>query len=141
MKYRSTATALTALALAATLSACSSDDDDSAKKSTPSTPTAAASASASNTADTQRSSGIPPKPTGPERAALLAAIKAVAPDAAAHEEKAIDAARNQCQAINSGGAKLDWSASQRFSYKDVTTTEAQGKAINQALKASGFCNT
>ena len=42
-------------------------------------------------------------------------------------------------AINGGAQKLDYFASQRFSYKDVTTTEAQGKAINDALKASGFC--
>ncbi|MFE6062529.1 hypothetical protein [Streptomyces sp. NPDC056431] len=33
----------------------------------------------------------------------------------------------------------DWFASQHFTYKDVTTTEAQGKVINQALKDSGFC--
>ncbi|MFE6379214.1 hypothetical protein [Streptomyces roseolus] len=86
-------------------------------------------------------SGIPPKPTGAEREALLAAIKAVNPDAVRYEDKAIDAARNQCHAINGGGNKLDWSASQRFTYKDVVTTEEQGKALNEALKASGFCNT
>ncbi|MFF9819811.1 hypothetical protein [Streptomyces sp. NPDC014006] len=52
---------------------------------------------------------------------------------------ALDAARNQCSSINNGGQRLDWMNSQRFSYKDVTTSEAQGKAINNALKASGFC--
>ncbi|EPD63766.1 hypothetical protein [Streptomyces sp. HGB0020] len=40
---------------------------------------------------------------------------------------------------NGGGQKLDWTASQRFTYKDVTTTEAQGKQINEALTQLHFC--
>ncbi len=56
-----------------------------------------------------------------------------------YEDKAIDAARNQCSALNGGGGKADWAASQRFTYKDITTTEAQGKQINEALKGLGFC--
>ena len=50
-----------------------------------------------------------------------------------------DAARNQCSALNGGAQKVDWLASQRFSYGDVTTSEAQGKQINEALKGLGFC--
>lgn len=83
------------------------------------------------------SSGIPPVPTGADRQELLDAIAQAAPDAARYEDKAIDAARNQCSALDSDRA--DWLASQRFTYKDVTTTEAQGKKINQALKDTGFC--
>ncbi|CAM5474450.1 MULTISPECIES: hypothetical protein [Streptomyces] len=41
----------------------------------------------------------------------------------------------------SGSGKVGWAASQRFTYEDVTTTEAQGKQINEALKGLGFCKT
>ncbi|WP_432032755.1 hypothetical protein [Streptomyces antibioticus] len=84
------------------------------------------------------SSGIPPVPTGADRQELLNAIAQAAPDAARYEDKAIDAARNQCSALDSDRA--DWLASQRFTYKDVTTTEAQGKQINTALKSLRFCD-
>lgn len=86
-----------------------------------------------------KAAGIPPVPTGAERQELLDALAQAAPDTVTYEDKAIDAARNQCSAINGGSNRLDWLASQRFTYKDVTTTEAQGKKINDALKASGFC--
>ncbi|WP_330455688.1 hypothetical protein OIB37_01675 [Streptomyces sp. NBC_00820] len=83
--------------------------------------------------------GLPPEPTGAKRAQLLHDLSAVSPNIVKYEDKAVDAARNQCTAINGGAVKLDRSASQRFSYKDVTTTQAQGKQINRALKTSGFC--
>lgn len=92
------------------------------------------------TGDAARSAGIPKEPTGKERQDLLDALAAAAPDVVRYEDKAVDAARNQCMAINGKANKLDWSASQRFSYKDVTTSEAQGAKINAALKDSGFCN-
>jgi hypothetical protein len=87
-----------------------------------------------------KAAGIPPEPTGTKRQELLDALAQAAPATVTHEDKAIDAARNQCSAINGDSNRLDWLASQRFTYKDVTTTEAQGKKINDALKASGFCN-
>lgn len=87
-----------------------------------------------------KDAGIPPEPTGAERQQLLDALTQAAPDTVRYEDEAVDAARNQCSAINNGSTKADWAASQRFTYKDVTTTEAQGKKINDALKASGFCN-
>lgn len=133
MKRTATAAVMSAAALLA-LTACSSDE--TAPEAKPS-----ATAPAPTTPAAAPKSGLPPKPTGQVRADLLAALKAVAPDTVRYEDKAVDAARNQCQAINGNGAKLDWTASQRFTYKDVTTTEAQGKAINEALKKSGFCNT
>ncbi|MFJ3308286.1 hypothetical protein ACIPSA_35450 [Streptomyces sp. NPDC086549] len=83
--------------------------------------------------------GIPPEPTGAKRAELLRALAAANPGIVKYEDKAINAARNQCSAINSDSSKADSAASQRFTYKDVTTTEAQGKQINEALKGLGFC--
>jgi hypothetical protein len=118
-----------------------------AKDTTPEESTKTEKPAASATADSDqkqktdpgKTAGIPPKPTGQERQDLLDALAAAAPDVVRDEDKAIDAARNQCSAINGGAQRLDWSAAQRFTYKDVFTTEAQGKKINDALKASGFC--
>ncbi|MEU8794875.1 hypothetical protein [Streptomyces sp. NPDC048643] len=87
----------------------------------------------------QAGNGIPPEPTGVERAQLLRALAAANPATVKYEDKAIDAARNQCGAINGGAQRLDYFAAQRFTYKDVTTSKAQGKQINQALKEGGFC--
>ncbi|MFG3085114.1 hypothetical protein [Streptomyces parvulus] len=130
MNTRTTATALAAAALLA-LTACTSSSDDEANK-----PTATPSPDFSKA---EKAAGIPPEPTGAKRQQLLDALAKAAPDVVKYEDDAIDAARNQCSAINGGGAKLDWTASQRFTYEDVTTSEAQGKAINEALKSSGFC--
>jgi ABC-type glycerol-3-phosphate transport system substrate-binding protein len=131
--------AAAAVILAAALTACSSSDDttDAGSKPTP-------KASTSHTpdpaySDAMKAAGIPPEPTGDERTALLKALAAVKPDVVTYEQRAVDASRNQCSAINKGAQRLDWLASQRFTYKTVTTTEAQGKQINQALKDSGFC--
>jgi len=133
MRIRTAAAA--AVILTAALSACSSSDD-----ATDATPKASTTHTPDPTySDAMKAAGIPAEPTGTSRAALLKALGTVNPDIIKYEDKAIDAARNQCSAINSGSGKADWTASQRFTYKDVTTTEAQGKKINDALKASGFC--
>ncbi|MET8030520.1 hypothetical protein AB0D78_45595 [Streptomyces avermitilis] len=131
MKTRAiTALLLTAAALTACTTTNSSSDKPAKKpKSTPSVNMSAA----------EKVAGIPPEPTGAKRAELLRALAAANPDIVKYEDKAIDAARNQCSAINGAGSKVDWSASQRFTYKDVTTTEAQGKQINDALKGLKFC--
>ncbi|MFE7033614.1 hypothetical protein ACFU9Y_25180 [Streptomyces sp. NPDC057621] len=161
MNTRTTVVALTAIALLS-LSACGSDDSGPPAPATPK-PSAPASALPSDPApsgdptteeptasphpeeeqsDAARSAGIPTKPTGQQRQNLLDALAQAAPDVVRYEDKAIDASRNQCSAINGEGVKrVDWLASQRFTYKDVTTTEAQGAKINQALKTTGFCNT
>jgi cytoskeletal protein RodZ len=102
-------------------------------------PAASATADRDQETDAGKAAGIPPKPTGEERQALLNALAAAAPDVVRYEDKAIDAARNQCSAINGGAQRLNWSASQRFTYKDVVTSEAQGAKINKALEDSGFC--
>ncbi|MFF0033383.1 hypothetical protein ACFYS7_35425 [Streptomyces avermitilis] len=132
MKTRAiTALLLTAAALTACTTTTSSSSDKPAKKpkSTPSVNMSAA----------EKAAGIPAEPTGAKRAELLRALAAANPDIVKYEDRAIDAARNQCSAINGAGSKVDWTASQRFTYKDVTTTEAQGKQINDALKGLKFC--
>ncbi|MDX3294625.1 hypothetical protein PV569_13005 [Streptomyces scabiei] len=115
-----------------------SGEPEEPKKTKKPTPSATADRQEEKT-DAGTSTGIPPKPTGKERQALLDALASAAPDVVRYEDKAIDAARNQCSAINGSAQRLNWSAAQRFTYKDVVTTEAQGKKINDALKASGFC--
>lgn len=154
LKNRATVYAAALLTAATALTACTStstdDSKDDPKPSTTKTPAPASTTPAppaspsdpspsSDPGDAAKALGIPPKPTGADRAKLLRALAAANPDTIRYEDKAIDAARNQCAAINGGAQKLDWTASQRFTYKDVTTTEAQGKQINQALKDSGFC--
>ncbi|MBZ6250558.1 hypothetical protein KVH27_19520 [Streptomyces olivaceus] len=131
MNTRTAAAALAAAALL-TLTACSSssDEDTDAKPKATATPSDRA----------PEKSSIPPRPTGEKRQQLLDALAAAAPDIVRYEDKAIDAARNQCSAFGEGVKRPDWLASQRFTYKDVTTSEEQGKAINDALKSSGFCN-
>ncbi|MEW2515548.1 hypothetical protein [Streptomyces sp. NPDC046870] len=135
MNTRITAVVLVA-ASALALTACSSSSD-SDTRSAPS-PKASKTPSPDWSA-AERSVGIPPKPTGAEREALLRALAAANPDIVKYEDKAIEAARNQCSAVNHKAQRMDWAASQRFSYKDVTTTEAQGKQINEALEGLGFC--
>ncbi|WP_234485286.1 hypothetical protein [Streptomyces sp. MBT97] len=141
MRIRHTAAATIAM-LACTLTACTSTDSSS--DTTAAKPKATASKTTEEVTQKQKddalaAAGIPKEPTGADRQKLLGTLAAVAPDVVRYEDKAIDAARNQCSSINGGGQKLDWAASQRFSYKDVATSEAQGAKINAALKKSGFC--
>lgn len=134
-----TKTAALLLAALATLTACQDTSDKADSKKTASSAPAKDDAPQAAKDAAAKAAGIPPKPTGADRQELLDALAAAAPDVVTYEDKAIDAARNQCSAINGGSQRLDWSAAQRFTYKDVVTTEAQGKKINDALKASGFC--
>ena len=130
-------TAVTAT-LAVTLVGCSaitgSDKADSTKSTGTPTPENMVDAGTA-----KKTYGIPTVPTGARRAELLRALAAVSPDIVKYEDKAIDAARNQCGALNGDSVKADQAASQRFTYKDVTTTEAQGAKINEALKGLDFC--
>ncbi|MET7736545.1 hypothetical protein ABZT02_35100 [Streptomyces sp. NPDC005402] len=135
MRTRITIAAITA-ALAVTLVGCNSSDDDSKPKAEA---TKSSSQPSVDVSAAEKAAGIPAEPNGAKRAELLRALAAANPDIVKYEDKAIDAARNQCSALNGGGSKVDWTASQRFTYKDVTTTEAQGKQINEALKGLGFC--
>ncbi|MFD4880024.1 hypothetical protein ACFWOB_42600 [Streptomyces sp. NPDC058420] len=137
MKHRATALALATVAALAALTACSSSDDASAKKSTPSA--APESVSASDAAAALHNAGIPAKPTGQARTALLAALREVSPALVADEDKAVDNSRNQCSAINGKSAKVDWSAQQRFDTSSHEVSDAEAKQINAALTT--FCKT
>ncbi|CAL9515406.1 hypothetical protein [Streptomyces sp. enrichment culture] len=144
MKTRTTAYAAFLLVAAVALTACEDTANGDTKPSAKSSPTATATATEQELTQEQKdeiskNAGLPPEPTGAERQRLLDALAKAAPDVVRYEDKAVDAARNQCSSINNGGQRLDWMASQRFTYKDVTTSEVQGKAINDALTASGFC--
>lgn len=126
MRTRITIMAVT-IALAASLGACSSSDSSSDKPTTaPSTPDMKAA---------EKSVGIPPKPTGAKRDALLKALKAVNPALVADEDKAVDNSRNQCSTI-SGGGNADLTAKGRFSNSGHDVTDTEAKAINAALKAT-----
>ncbi|MFD8216198.1 hypothetical protein ACFV2U_21230 [Streptomyces sp. NPDC059697] len=128
MKHRATA-ALAAVAALTALTACSSNDEKPAP----------AKSSASATPDALKAAGIPPKPTGQTRTNLLAALRKISPTLVADQDKAIDNSRNQCSAINSKSAKVDWSAQQRFGTSTHNVSEAEAKEINAALAT--FCKT
>ena len=125
MNTRTTAAALcTAAFLALTACSVSTDSKPAKASSTPSVDYSAA----------EKAAGIPARPTGAKRAALLAALKAIDPSLVADEDKAIDNARNQCSAIS--GTQADQSAKARFSTSDHEVTDAEAKAINAALKST-----
>lgn len=125
MRIRTGILAASAAVLLA-LTACSSDDegDSSAPPTEPS----------AEMSEALEDAGIPAEPEGAKREALLAALKVIDPALVADEEKAIDAARNQCSSLNGGADNVDSSAAQRFSAGDVQLDETQGKLINEALK-------
>jgi hypothetical protein len=129
VKHRATA-ALAAVAALAALTACSSNDDKPAA--------AKSSAAASATLDALKAAGIPPKPTGQARTALIAALRKVSPALVADEADAVDNARNQCSTIN-GGGNADSSAQARFTSGAHTVSAAEAKQINAALAA--YCAT
>ncbi|MGW1433308.1 hypothetical protein ACWD6K_32400 [Streptomyces sp. NPDC002431] len=82
----------------------------------------------------ERAAGIPAAPTGDARDAYLDAIAAVDPQLVVDEERAIDAGRNQCSSITS--PKADALAAQRFGTDARPLTDAQGKRLNAALRAT-----
>lgn len=141
MNHRYTTTAGLLVAATLALTGCTADNTADAKPKPSATPVTPQPSVADM--DEAKPGGtpavVPPEPTGAKRAALLRALAAANPGITRYEDKAIDAARNQCSALNGGAQRLDYFASQRFTYKDVTTTEAQGKQINEALKGLGFC--
>lgn len=132
MRIRTTTAAVVAI-LAVTVVGCSSDKgSDSEADATRSTAPAASSAADSSGAD--ENAGMPPEPTGAERDAVLAAIHDVNGELTHDEDKAIDAARNQCASLDGGGTNPDHSAAQRFSYDGVTLTDEDGSHINFGLR-------
>ncbi|GAA2930829.1 hypothetical protein ACFPN0_09345 [Kitasatospora cinereorecta] len=145
MRIRTTTAAVVAI-LAVTVVGCSSDKgSDSEADATRSTApaasgaadsggTAPAASSAADSSGADENAGMPPEPTGAERDAVLAAIHDVNGELTHDEDKAIDAARNQCASLEGGGTNPDHSAAQRFSYDGVTLTDEDGSHINFGLR-------
>ncbi|WP_181786043.1 hypothetical protein [Streptomyces phytophilus] len=132
---RHLATAVVLTAVATFLAGCSSSDDG-----TDDPPTSKSPLSQEDRDKALADAGIPPVPNGATRTALIDVLRSIDPAIVNDEDKAIDAARNQCSAINGGSTKADWTASQRFSYDGNEVSEAEGKLINEALKALKFCD-
>src|SRR5687767_5067424 len=106
MRIRTAAVAT--VALACSLTACSSSTDRPSSE-----PEATASeVSQKEKDDALAAAGIPPMPAGADRQALLDTLAAAAPDVVRYEDEAIEAARNQCSAINGGAGMLDYLAVQ-----------------------------
>ncbi|MGW7025294.1 hypothetical protein ACWGGS_38915 [Streptomyces decoyicus] len=99
---RTAATALTALVLAAALTACSSDDStDAAPKKKPEPTTAPSTPSPKAVADAEAAAGIPPEPNAAMKLGYLRALTGIDPDIVhGKEDKAVDRGRNQCQTIH-----------------------------------------
>ncbi|TXS36810.1 hypothetical protein [Streptomyces sp. OR43] len=135
MRIRTT-TAAIAAALAFAVVGCSSDSKADATRS--SAPEASSSAEDSDTgaddSGATKDSGLPPEPTGAARDAVLAAVRDVNGNLTHDEDKAIDAARNQCAALDGGAANTDHTAAQRFSYDGITLTDDDGSHINIGLR-------
>ncbi|WP_329214647.1 hypothetical protein OG257_36475 [Streptomyces sp. NBC_00683] len=128
-----TTTAAIAAVLTVTVVGCSSGkDSDSKADATKSTVTEAPGAAGDSGA--AKNAGVPPEPTGGERDAVLQAVQDVHSNLIHDEDKAIDAARNQCAALDGGATDPDHSAAQRFSYDGVTLTDDDGSHINIGLR-------
>ncbi|TLS46898.1 hypothetical protein FE633_07355 [Streptomyces montanus] len=131
MRIRTTTAAVAAI-LAVTVG-CSSDNGSDNKAGTTKSSAPEAS-SAADDSGPKKDVGMPPEPTGTERAAVLAAIHDVNGNLTHDEDKALDAARNQCAALDDGATNPDHSAAQRFSYAGVTLTDDDGSHINSGLR-------
>lgn len=92
-------------------------------------------ATSSPTDGATQDTGLPPEPTGADRAAVLAVLFDVGGGKLiSDEDKAVGAARDQCAALDGGAANPDHAAAQRFSYNGVTLTDDQGKHIDIGLR-------
>lgn len=129
-----TITAAVLLAALAALSACSSSDDN-----TDAAPTARTASPSVDSSAAEKETGLPPEPTGEARDKVLAVLFDINPVLVADEEAAIDNARHQCAAINSGAEGLERSAQERFSTSAHEVTEDEAKHINSGLVR--FCRT
>ncbi|MFE9340854.1 hypothetical protein [Streptomyces sp. NPDC007063] len=99
-------------------------------------PSATPKTESSDRADAEKAAGIPPKPTGADRAAYLRAIAAVDPALTAEPDKAIDAGRNQCAALGGGASNTDHFAAERFGNDAHPLTDAEGAELNEALRGT-----
>ncbi|MET7497586.1 DUF732 domain-containing protein [Streptomyces sp900116325] len=129
MRIRTTSVAIPAV----TVVGCSSDKGSNSKVDTIKS-TAPEASSAADASGSAKNAGMPPKPTGAERDAVLATILDVNSNLIHDEDKAINAARNQCAALDGGATNPDHTAAQRFSYDGVTLTDDDGSHINFGLR-------
>ncbi|WNO67028.1 hypothetical protein OG830_25645 [Streptomyces sp. NBC_00121] len=129
MRIRTTSVAI----LAVTVVGCSRDKGSDSRTDTI-TSTAPGASSAADDRGGAKNAGLPPKPIGAERDAVLATILDVNSNLIHDEDKAINAARNQCAALDGGATNPDHSAAQRFSYDGVTLTDDDGSHINFGLR-------
>ncbi|MBM4795987.1 hypothetical protein HXP44_29040 [Streptomyces sioyaensis] len=99
---RTAATALTALVLAAALSACSSDNStNAAPKKAAKTATPTPSAPSKANSDGEATTGTPPKPNVAAKLGYIRALTGIDPDIVhGREDKAVDRELNQCQTIH-----------------------------------------
>jgi hypothetical protein len=132
-----TRTAAAALLAAAVLTlgatACSSGgghDKDAAGKD-PGTATAPTGTAPVATPGT---GGLPTLADGPRKDAFLAAVRAVDPALAADPDRAVANGRTQCKRIATDPETADHLTAERFGSPDHPLTDAQGAAINSALK-------
>lgn len=139
MRSRLIAAALPTIAvISLTATACASGNNGSK----PATSKATGAATSSPTPSVDISSivangGEPPPPTGAQRVALLAAIKAVDPALVAHPDQAINAARDECAQLYGAGDTSGHTAAWHFHGEThVTVTDAQGQAIDTALQST-----
>lgn len=107
MNHRTATAVLSAVIVAAALTACGSDkstDRPSAKTPPAASPSAATSpeptSSPSAAAEAPKGKGIPPKPDAATQAKYIAALTAIDPDVVnTKPDKAVDRGRNQCETI------------------------------------------
>ncbi|BBA98152.1 hypothetical protein RVR_4228 [Actinacidiphila reveromycinica] len=131
MRTRIAAAAVAAAALATfCATACSSSSDDASTSKGTATPTAAVTTAPSTGAPATR----PPAPSGADRQTYLAALKAIDPSLGSDPDQVIDEGRTQCTEINGDPVTADHLAAQRFSSTGHQLTDAQGAAIDAALK-------
>lgn len=126
MRTRLAAAATTAAAVLA-LAACSSNSGDN---------TAGSTSSASAATPSTSVSSLPPKPQGPALAAYLAALKVVDPDLVTDQDGAVEDGRTQCAVLSTDPDTADHLAAQRFSTPGKQLSDAQGKLIDTALRAT-----
>lgn len=106
VNHRTATAVLSAVVVAAALTACGSDkgtDKPSAKAPPAAAPSAATTPKATSSppaAEAPKGKGIPPKPDAATQAKYIAALTAIDPDIVnAKPDKAVDRGRNQCETI------------------------------------------
>lgn len=129
MSMRTTPAAATVLAAAAllALTACGSSHTTS-EPPAPTAPVASVPAAPGAPADANN--------TEAKRSALLLGLASVDPGIATNHERAIRRAQVQCATLNTGGSDPDHLAAERFGDPAHPLTDAQGKQIDDLLRAT-----